>query len=411
MLGLGSNFTTMAGVLAAWIFLSRTEWVIGFWRQLFHAILLAPIFMGDAVNAYFLGRIRLDTQRGWDDIRITDDGRRALSRLYFFWRTLSFATAASLAAIFIVTLSPNPASYAWIRYLFPALLFMHASRCLYTIKAYVTPRLPAFGGTALAKRAVLAYAVSAFWIGWLLMRPHQPEFWWAVPLHGLVFFLIAGWLQPLPSRFSILRPGGSGRKLPRLVVEPLDGGAGQPAISGDIRSEEARWQSEHGFVTISDVRMPLIEMPLFEATGTVLAAPDATSLLLILQSEFHPRPHRTLVSWIDGKTVVTTNFGTTAARFPAGITYVSRNPDEAAAPFLAAHRAACPAGANSTIPQPPWPALQAIVEAMVVFLHREIQVPANGAQLFAKRPDGVIKEEKPVATASVEMKDVEETGK
>lgn len=377
-LGIGSNFTTMAGVLAAWIFLTRTGWVDGFWKQLFQAFLLAPVFLGDAMNAYVLGRIALDTRRGWDDVQITDEGRRALSRMHYPWRALSIATSASLAAIFLVSLAPDPAAFAWVRYVFPTLLFFHAARCLYTIRTYVSPRLPSFGGAALFKRAMLAYLAGALWLGWLLTRPHAPFVWWSVPLHGCAFFLIVGWLQPLPSKFSIFQPGGSGRKLPKLVVEPLRAGISQPAISGDVRGEEARWQSEHGFVTISDVRMPLLEMPLFEAAGTALAAPDNASLLLVLQAEVRSRPHCTLISWVDGKAFVTTNFGSTTSRFPAGITYLSRQPDETPASFLAAHRAACPAGTDTTIPQPPWAALQAMVEAMIVFLHREIQVPAAG---------------------------------
>lgn len=401
ILGLGSNFSTMGGVLAAWILLSRTEWVAGFWWQLFHALLLAPVFLGDAVNAYVLGRISLDTQYGWDDIRITEEGRRALSRLHYPWRALSLATAASLAALFLTSYSPDPSAYAWVRYVFPALLFIHAARCLYTIKAYISPRLPSYGGTALIRRALWAYLAGTVWVGWLLTRPMEPSPWWAVALHGLAFFLVAGWLQPLPSKFSVFQPGGSGRKLPKLVVEPLRGGVGLPAISGDVRSEEARWKSEHGFVPISDVRMPLLEMPLFEAAGTALAASDASSLLLILQSEVRGRPHRTLVSWMDGKAFVTTNFGATTARFPSGITYLSRSADEAAASFLEAHRATCPVGACSTIPQPPWPALQGMVEAMVIFLHREIQVPTP-----AMPSDGAA-----TAPASVEAKDAEVTCK
>lgn len=404
-LGIGSNFSTLAGVLAAWIFLTRTGWVDGFWQQLFQAFLLAPVFLGDAMNAYVLGRIDLDTRRGWDDIQITDEGRRALSRLRYPWRALSIATTTSLAAIFLVAHAPEPAAFAWVRYVFPALLFIQAARCLFTIRTYIAPRLPSFGGTSLFRRAVWAYLAGALWLGWLLTRPLAPFAWWSVPLHGCVFFLISGWLQPLPSRFSVFQPGGSGRKLPKLVVEPLRAGIGQPAISGDVRGEEARWQSEHGFVTISDVRMPLLEMPLFEAAGTALAAPDNTALLLVLQSEVRSRPHCTLISWIDGKAFVTTNFGSTTSRFPAGITYLPRNPDEAPASFLAAHRTSCPSGAVTSIPQPPWQALQAMVEAMVVFLHREIQVPAGGATSEVPLQKGGLAGEATAQTTNVEVTD------
>jgi len=378
-LGVGSNFSTMGGLLAAWVLLSRTGWIEGFWSQVFHAFLVAPVFMGDAINAYALGRIQLDTRNGWDDIQITDEGRQTLARLHLFWRGLSFATAASLAGMLLVSYAPVPAEYAWTKSLFPALLFLHSSRCLYTIQAYISPRMPSFGGTSLIRRAGFAYGIGIVWVGWLLMRQQGPESWWGLLFHGIVFFMVMGWLQPLPSKFSVFRPSGSRRNLPKLVVEPLRGSVNEPAISGDVRSEAGRWQSEQGFAVISDVRMPLLEMPLFEATGTALAASDASALLLILQSEVRGRLHRTLVSWIDGKAVVTTDFGSTTARFPAGITYFAREAGERPAVFLTAHKEAFPAGAIQSVPQPPWAALQAMVEAMVVFLHRELQVPASAA--------------------------------
>ncbi|HEY9070778.1 MAG TPA: hypothetical protein VIV61_11035, partial [Candidatus Ozemobacteraceae bacterium] len=343
MLGIGSNFSTMAGILAGWVILGRTGWIDGFWSQILFALLLAPIFMGDAINAYVLGRIRLDALHGWDDVQITDEGRRALGRMHFFWRTLSFLTAASLAALFLVSRSPEPVRFETVRVLFPALLFLHAARCFHTVHAYIAPRIPAFGGMALVKRFALAGGIGIPWVCWLTLRDVAPEAWWSMILHGIVYFLISGWLQPLPSKFSVFQPSGSGRRLPRLVVEPLRGGLAEPAVSGDVRREAERWQADHGFALLSDVRMPLLEMPLFEATGTALASADGRSVLLLLQSEVRPRPHRTLVSWIESKALVTTDFGATTARFPGGITYVSRPTGEAPAAFLAAHEAAVPA--------------------------------------------------------------------
>ncbi|HNW37174.1 MAG TPA: hypothetical protein PKM25_19690, partial [Candidatus Ozemobacteraceae bacterium] len=357
-LGVGSNFSTMGGLLVTWVLLTRTGWIEGFWNQILYTFLAAPVFMGDAINAYALGRIRLDTSHGWDDIQITDEGRHALSRLHPFWRGLSFATAASLAGMLLVSYAPVPSEYAWTKLLFPVLLLLHSSRCLHTIHAYISPRMPSFGGASLVRRAGFAYGIGVVWIGWLLMRQQGPETWWGLLFHGIVFFMIMGWLQPLPSKFSVFRPGGSGRSLPRLVVEPLQGRVNEPAISGDVRSEAGCWQSEHGFTVISDIRMPLLEMPLFESTGTALAASDASSLLLILQSEVRGRPHRTLVSWADGKAVVTTDFGATTARFPAGITYTAREAGELPSVFLAAHNAACSAVVVQPVPMPPWQALQ-----------------------------------------------------
>jgi len=383
ILGIGSNFSTMAGILAGWVLLGRTGWVDGFWSQILVALLLAPTFMGDAINAYALGRIRLDTLHGWDDIQITEEGRRALGTLHHARRLLSFLTAAALAFLLLVSFAPDPGRFGAVRMLFPALLVLHAARCFHTVHAYVAPRIPAFGGMALVKRFALAFGIGIPWVCWLILRAPAPEAWWSMILHGTVYFLISGWLQPLPSKFSVFQAGRSGRRLPRLVVEPLRGGLADPAISGDVRREAGAWQSDHGFALLSDVRMPLLEMPLFEATGTALASADHRAVLLLLQSEVRPRPHRTLVSWLEGKAFVTTDFGATTARFPGGITYLSRPAGEAPATFLAAHEAAIDAGRAQTIPQPPWPALQAMVEAMVVFLHREIQVPSAATSAAA----------------------------
>ena len=88
-LGLGCNITTLLGCTACWIAVSK----IGAAPNGFEAVLLvlsfAPVFMADAISNYVLGRIRLEHEKDWDDVQITDKARETTARLYKIYRSFS----------------------------------------------------------------------------------------------------------------------------------------------------------------------------------------------------------------------------------------------------------------------------------------------------------------------------------
>lgn len=364
MLGMAANVFTLSGSVLGLIVLGKTEWVEGFWTQAWYALCLAPLFMGDAINAYVLGRIRLEGERGWDDVQITPEGRQALVGWFRLWRTLSYLTAATLAGALLTTLAPDPAIGRGLFLLFPMLFLAHAVRCLHTLQAYVAPVLPAFGGRALAWRAASLAVLFGGWLTWLSQRT-GPVTGLELLGHGIIYFLLCAWLQPLPSKYSILRPA---QCAPDLGVTLLPEGLDNPAERLAIQQAGAWWKGEGGFVSLGFLRLPLLELPLFQATGEALLSPDRSSLLLLLISEVKPRVHRALYSPVGDRVYVTTDFGAPEARFPDEIVYETRPGDEAPAAFLARHRQRCTQ--RGQVEDPPWAWLEAMTVLVLQFLAR-----------------------------------------
>ncbi len=373
-LGMAANFFTLVGAVLGLIVLGKTEWVVGFWAQAWYALCLTPLFMGDAINAYVLGRLRLEGERGWDDVQITPEGRQNLVGWFRLWRTLSFLTAVTLAGKLLTTLAPDPAIGQGLFLLFPILFLAHAVRCLHTLQAYVAPVLPAFGGRALVWRAASLLVLFCGWLTWLGRRT-GPVTGLDLIGHGIVYFLICAWLQPLPSKYSILRPT---RSAPDLGVTLLPEGLENAAERLAIQEAGAWWKGEGGFVSLGCLRLPLLELPLFQATGEALLSPDRSSLLLLLISEVKPRVHRALYSSGGDRAYVTTDFGAPEARFPDEILYETRPGDEPAADFLARHQQRC--ARCGPLEDPPWAWLEALVLLVLQFLaRRRPGEPASGA--------------------------------
>ncbi len=373
LLGMGSNFFTLAGAVIGMIVLGKTEWIEGFWSQALLAACLSPAFMGDAVNAYVLGRIRLEGEKGWDDVQITAAGRASLVGWFRLWRTLSFLSAAALGGILLTSLAPDPvAAGRPFRVLFPLLFAAHAGRCLYSLGAYVAPVLPRFGGRELLWRAVAAGVFFAGWLKWLYAGAAGPFTAWGFLGHGTAYFLLCAYLQPLPSKFSALAPAPRG---PDLAVTRLDEGLENAAERLAIQEATAWWKGEGGFVSLGFLRLPLLELPLFQATGEALLSPDRTSLLLVLISEVRPRVHRALYSPLGERVAVTTDFGAPDARFPDEILYETRPVDERPSAFLARHEART--AGRQRVEDPPWPWLEALVIIVLQFLARKQPRPAG----------------------------------
>ncbi len=70
-LGLSCNQTTIIGCLLVWVFLTKQNELSSFWSNILMVFCISPFFMGDAVNKYVLGRIKLEHDNNWDDIRMT----------------------------------------------------------------------------------------------------------------------------------------------------------------------------------------------------------------------------------------------------------------------------------------------------------------------------------------------------
>lgn len=384
-LGIGSNFFTLAGIAVGMVVLGKTGWVDGLFGQIWMSLCLAPVFMGDAVNAYVLGRIRLEGEKGWDDVQITPEGRAALGRFHRFWRTLSFLSALMLGLILLTSLAPDPSTGQAFQPLFLALFLAHACRCLITIQTCYVPRVPMFGGSWLARRAAVTGAIFGGWMLWLWMRPAGPFSSFGFLFHGTVYFLLCATLQPLPSKFSVL--ARTKAPVQDLSVHPLPEGIENPAEKIAISQAAAWWKAETSFASLGFFRMPLLELPLFSASGEAFRSSDGRVLALLLISEVRPRVHRTLVSRLGDEAVVTTDFGAPDARFPEGIRYGTAPADESDAAMLERHRACLPPD-GAALEDPPWEFLAALGVMMLQFLAQKTPRPSGSDSSPQGEPAG-----------------------
>jgi len=370
-LGLGSNFFTVCGMLVAFIILFRTEWLDGFWNQAFMAFCLGPVLMGDAINSYVLGRIKVESKKGWQDILVTDEGKKAISRFYLLWRGLSLLSTLLFSAVLLTSLSPAPGYWRYFKYAFFGVFPLHLLRCLHMIQAYYAPKVRSFGGWPLIKKAAVLGFVSISWLCWLYYRADLPFSFMGFILHGTVYFSICASLQPLPSRFSIFNPRSERNRKISFNVESVSSENIVAELTLIINPLAASWRSQFAFESLGYLRMPLLELPLFEAVGEAFLSSEKTELLLFLKTSIRERVHRVLISWFPDKVLISTDFGANQARFPANIAYKSVSQECSQETFLDAHKSVF---AEKALPitVPPWTELEKIVQAMICFLQKEV---------------------------------------
>lgn len=369
-LGVSCNFFTLAGMAAVWIFLAKTGWVNGFWHQIFLAFCFIPVFMGDAINAYVLGRIRLESSMGWEDVQITGEGKRQVVRWYFFFRALSLASAFTLVGLLISGFSPDPGSWQFLKPLFLTLFAICFLRGQIFIFGSILPLNPKLGGRKFLKLFFFMAAVGG-WLFWLFHREPTEFSVWAIVLNGILYFLFFAFLHPLPSKFSIFRMSAGGKPCLRKI-EPI-GEEGVSFLKDLEMLEELKSWEKLGFrKPLESMRMPLLELPLFEAIGKGFLHDDSHFLLLILKSEVKNRIHRTLISWVGRKTYFSTDFEAPQVCFPDEFDYYAFTEKVEPETFFSKHRERL-SGAPELIPEPVFSKLDGLLEKMQDYLRRGIK--------------------------------------
>ena len=321
-LGLTCNLTTFVGCTAVWITLSRNGWVEGPLDTALAVLSYVPIFMADAINHYTLGRIRLEHHKGWDDVQISVKGREKVARFYQFYRFISILPAYLLAAAFVYA---NNATADYARQLKIAFLFAFALnivRASHLLQKYISPRLPAYGGKSLVRRLLITLSVFAVWFWWFYGQSGLAFTNAAIFGSGVLYFILSGLMQPLPAKFSLLKPARTGVgqdffKVNKLSDEQLHAIPGSEAFTESVKQP----LNEAGFRVLGNIRMPLIELPLFQSWGVIMISDDNRILALLLDTEVKKGPYRSLISFSPNRTVITTDFGSGQARFPTDIGY------------------------------------------------------------------------------------------
>lgn len=322
LLGLSSNFTTLVGLVMVWIILSRNDWVYGFWETAFTILAFAPVFMGDAINHYCLGRIRLEHYKGWDDIQVTSEGRIRVAHYYYIFRMVSVLPAYLLAGVFISSFGPEVATRTFMKQAFLAAFILNFFRATWFLKSCIAPRLPGYGGKKLFIRTFLAALAFSGWFLYMWMTPGAPYSKSFIFISGFFYFFLNAFLQPLPTRYSLLRPGKASRREAYFSVEVIEDEQLESLDNAvKINATTAEFITGFKFEKLKNIRLPLIELPLFQAWGTISCDPEGKIGLLVLDSEVKRGVHRSMVSYSGENIFITTDFGAPQAKFPANVKY------------------------------------------------------------------------------------------
>ncbi len=377
-LGLSCNLTTFTGCAITWIVMAKNGWIEGIWQTALTVLAFIPVFMADAIDNYTLGRIRLEHDKGWDDVQISVHGRRKVAHYYQFFRFLSIIPAYLLAATMIVSYSDQPHTAQTFKIAFLVAFAAQFYRSYWLLKRHIATRLPSFGGRRLTGRTLIIASIFTLWFSYFWNLPAQPYSLGQIAGSGLLYFLIAAVLHPLPTRYSLTRPGrpiarGNFFKIEVIDNEQLNSLPGAAGIDDTMRQPFTTASFRH----LANLRMPLLELPLFQAWGQALMAEDGRSLLLLLACEPHKGIHRSLISHAAGKYFVTTDFGAQQARFPESIEYLLIDRRTSGDEMLRLHSCRI-AETAVTLSDPPWNHLETIINSVIAFLETENARKSSG---------------------------------
>ncbi|GAB4270320.1 MAG: hypothetical protein Kow0029_06960 [Candidatus Rifleibacteriota bacterium] len=342
LLGVSSNFTTLFGLVLVWIVLAKNEWVSGFWDTALTTLSFAPIFMSDAINHYVLGRLKLEHYKGWDDIQVTSRGRSRTSQNFHVFRIASIVPAYLLAGIFIASLGARDETVRTMKLAFLAAFILHFFRSTWFLQSCIAPRLPNYGGKRLMWRTFLIATIFFIWFLYLWAYADYPFTKTAIFVSGIFYFFLNGFLHPLPTVYSLLKPGKISRKDAFFSVEVLDDDQlGALDNYANIAAVANNCIAETGFAKNLNIRLPLIELPLFRSWGIVLADAERKNFLLVLDSEVKKGVHRCMIAFSQEKIFITTDFGSPQAKFPEFVIYQTVEKNITAKEMLEKHVELC----------------------------------------------------------------------
>lgn len=369
-LGITCNFTTVAGLVTAWILMVRNGWVHGFWQTLFAVVAFTPVFMADAINNYTLGRIRLEKQKNWEDIRITPEGRSKVAFAYMFYRAISVVATYSLAGVMLLSKGADLSLSYWFKIAFLIAFVVHFIRAGSLLKNYMGPLIPSYSGRPFARRSVMIFAAFAGLYYYIWFNSAALSNWQILGI-GFIYFFINAFMQPLPSRFSLLRPqrkrfSAAMLKVDAISLDELKKLSGASAIVA--ATENCLKGAE--YTLIDYVRMPLIELPIFQTRGSGLRAKDGKSLLFFLDSEVKPGLYRVLISATADGYFITTDFGSPQALFPESVVYTTLSRDAELSEFYAKHTEVV-SGNECIEAEQPWELMERLVRLVTGYLDAE----------------------------------------
>ncbi len=202
-LGLSCNHTTIIGCVLVWVFLSRNE-LSSFWHNIKMVFCVLPFFMGDAVNKYVLGRVKLEYDNGWDDICMTTNHKAHISKLFKLYRTVSILSAYGIAVIMVYLMTTNQVPQ-WLLYAVATTAAIHFFMALFNIIKGIAPVIPHYKKKGLIYRGIFIVLAISLWVYILLNSSTDNISNLFVFTSGILYFIICGVMHPLPAKGSLFQ--------------------------------------------------------------------------------------------------------------------------------------------------------------------------------------------------------------
>ena len=176
--------------------------------------------MGDAINCYVLGRIRLEHQNGWDDICMTNEYKAHIAKFYKLYRAISVFTAYGFAYILLCAMQTKEA----LEFILPTAIAgcIHFLLALRMIVKGLAPIIPQYKKRGLIFRVCFVFTVPAIW--WFFMNNYignEAELYLTFTT-SILYFIMCGMMHPLPTRSTLLESVVSIRTSVSLIFLGMD---------------------------------------------------------------------------------------------------------------------------------------------------------------------------------------------
>lgn len=202
-LGLSCNYTTLVGCITVWVFLQHFNLVSDWFKAGTITLSVMPFFMGDAVNAYVLGRIKLEHKNDWNDIKIVFQEKERIANFYSLYRGISILTSYGAVALIICHLGKISIP-KWSIILLAVVGILHLSRCLLTIIKGIAPIITSYKKPGTLYRVIFLLIISLLWYYLFTLQNLSNLNNMFVFISGILYFILCGTMHPLPSNGSLI---------------------------------------------------------------------------------------------------------------------------------------------------------------------------------------------------------------
>ena len=266
-LGLSCNYTTLLGCIVTFVLVQHLGIVSEFFSAILLTACIAPFFMGDAVNSYVLGRIRLEAKNDWDDIRMTPQSKERISEYFNFYRGISVVSSYSIVALIILSIAKHQIP-EWLTIAVIAIAVIHFGLCFMHILTGIAPVIPSYKKLGMLHRIMFLLIFGGLWYWAFQMQDFSGINYTFIFISGLLYFMANGMMTPLPSNGSLL-----GSILKDSILNQAKSAGTDPALGYTSKPVDIEDASIIGNNNIENVSRETENISIQDANDSV--SPDA----------------------------------------------------------------------------------------------------------------------------------------